>query len=155
MKASLPLPVSAGARGDERNARPPTILLVDDQPIILRALRRVFRSEGYSILSAGSGEEALALLEREDCDLIISDYLMPEINGIELIGRVKEIRPGLPCILLTGHADFDIVSRVIRGGLLCKFALKPWNDSDLRKAVADALAAVRRDRAAPPEGVSD
>lgn len=127
-----------------RNADPAqrrTILLVDDQPIILRALRRVFRNEGYNVLSATGAAAALDILGRVPCDLIIADYLMPEMNGVELIAKVKERWPGIACIMLTGHADLEALAGFIRRGELCKFALKPWNDRDLRVAVADALAA--------------
>lgn len=155
MKAGIPSSTLSADGGKRRDTQLVTIMLVDDQPIILRALRRVFRNEGYNILCASGADEALALLECAHCDLLITDYLMPEIDGIELIGKIKEKYPDLPCIMLTGHADFDIVSRAIRRGLLCKFALKPWSDNDLRKAVADALAATPRGCSAPPEDGTD
>ncbi len=145
MKGNMRSTAPACDRGDEQDHRH-TILLVDDQPIILRALRRVFRNEGYHILSATSGDDALAVLERVRCDLLIVDYLMPKLNGIELIHRVKERWPDMPCVLLTGHTDFAAVAGVIRSGQLYKFALKPWNDNDLRTTVVEALTAARNGR---------
>ena len=115
------------------------ILLVDDEPNVLNALRRVFRQENYIILAAGNGREALNLLEKEPCQLMISDYMMPEINGADLLKRVKEKYPEMIRIMLTGHADTGAVMGAIKEGAVYKFILKPWNDDDLRVTVGLAL----------------
>lgn len=115
------------------------LLLVDDEPHVLNALKRVFRQENYRILTAGSGREALEVLARERCQLMISDYLMPEMNGAELLRQVKEQYPEMIRIMLTGHADTAAVMGAIKEGAVYKFILKPWNDDDLRVTVALAL----------------
>ena len=115
------------------------ILLVDDEPNVLNALRRVFRQENYIILAAGNGREALNLLEKEPCQLMISDYMMPGINGADLLKRVKEKYPEMIRIMLTGHADTGAVMGAIKEGAVYKFILKPWNDDDLRVTVGLAL----------------
>ena len=115
------------------------ILLVDDEPNVVNALRRVFRQESYRILTAHNGEDALKLLEREQCQLMISDFKMPGMNGGELMRRTKQLYPDMIRIMLTGHADTDAVVAAIREGAVYKFILKPWNDADLRVTVGLAL----------------
>ena len=89
------------------------ILLVDDEPNILNALRRVFRREPYDIVTASSGHDALSLLENEPCHLMLSDFRMPRMDGGELIRRVRARYPEMVRIMLTGHADTTAVMDAI------------------------------------------
>ncbi len=115
------------------------ILLVDDEPNVLSALTRVFRQESYAVTTAGNGQEALDLLRREPFHLMISDYMMPGMNGAELLKQAKAAKPEMIRIMLTGHADTGAVMGAINEGAVYKFILKPWNDDDLRVTVALAL----------------
>ena len=115
------------------------ILFVDDEPNVLKALQRAFRQENYQVVTAGNGEEALALLSKEPCQLMVTDYMMPGMSGAELLKRVKEKFPDTLRIMLTGHADVDAVMGAMREGAVYKFVLKPWNDDDLRVTVGLAL----------------
>ncbi|MFA6921585.1 MAG: ATPase, T2SS/T4P/T4SS family [Gallionella sp.] len=115
------------------------ILLVDDEPNVLKALQRVFRQENYAVVMVSSGQEALALLCSEPFHLVISDYMMPEMTGAELLKQVKALKPEIIRIMLTGHADTGAVMGAINEGAVYKFILKPWNDDDLRVTVALAL----------------
>lgn len=115
------------------------ILLVDDEPNVLRALRRVFHREHYEIVTAADGNQALALLAEREFQLIISDYMMPGLNGAELLKRAKNMRPDMIRIMLTGHADAGAVMGAVNEGAVYKFILKPWNDDDLRVTTALAL----------------
>jgi len=115
------------------------ILLVDDEPNVLKTLQRVFRQENYVVVTASSGQAALELLRREVFHLMISDYMMPGMNGAELLKQVKAIKPEIIRIMLTGHADTGAVMGAINEGAVYKFILKPWNDDDLRVTVALAL----------------
>lgn len=116
-----------------------TILIVDDEPNVTSALKRVFRQENYRVLTACNGEEALDLLSKETCQLMISDYMMPRMSGAELLRKVKPLYPEMIRIMLTGQADTDAVMSAIKDGAVYKFILKPWNDDDLRVTVALAL----------------
>ena len=69
------------------------LLLVDDEPNVLNALKRVFRQENYAVTTASGGQEALALLRKEPFHLMISDYMMPGMNGAELLKQVKALKP--------------------------------------------------------------
>ena len=124
---------------DQDRAAAYRLLLVDDEPNVLRALQRVFRQENYEIVTASGAQEALALMRRESFHLIISDHMMPGMNGAELLKQVKTIRPEVIRIMLTGHADTNAVMGAINEGAVYKFILKPWNDDDLRVTVALAL----------------
>ncbi len=118
---------------------PYRLLLVDDEPNVLKALMRVFRQENYQIAIAVNGQEALKQLEKEPFHVMISDYMMPVMNGAELLREARARQPDMIRIMLTGHADTAAVMAAIKDGAVYKFILKPWNDDDLRVTVALAL----------------
>lgn len=130
----------AAADPDEpAKASPYRILLVDDEPNVLSALRRVFRQENYEVVTCGEPLAALALLKAEPFHLIISDYMMPGMDGGALLQKARLIDPNMIRIMLTGHADVNAVVGAVKSGAVYKFILKPWNDDDLRVTVALAL----------------
>jgi DNA-binding NtrC family response regulator len=114
------------------------ILVVDDEAPNLRTLERLFRKE-YDVLTAGSAAEALALLQRHDVALLISDQRMPEMSGIELMSRTIDLRPHMVRILLTGYADVSSLIEAINCGHVYKYVTKPWEQEDLMITVARAL----------------
>lgn len=115
------------------------ILIVDDEPGILKALGRTFRSEAYEVVVASSAKDALVRLQEAPTHVIISDYMMPGMNGAELLKHVKKLFPDTIRIMLTGHADTGAVMGAVNEGAVYKFILKPWNDDDLRVTVSLAL----------------
>ena len=108
-----------------------TILLVDDETNILMALKRTLRGTGHTILTANSAADALHTLTHHNVDLIISDYLMPHMTGIELLSHVEKLQPDAIRVILSGHADFDIVTQAIRSGSVHKYLAKPWTNAVL------------------------
>jgi CheY-like chemotaxis protein len=126
-----------------------TILCVDDEEEVLRALQRVFLDESYCVLTAVSGAEGLAIVDREPLDLIISDYRMPSMNGAEFLGRVHASHPEILGIVLSGHAEASTVARLIEQRVVYTFVAKPWNNDELRLTVMRGLeaAATRRENA--------
>lgn len=129
----------APSNDEDKKRDPYRLLLVDDEPNVLSALRRVFNAENYEIVTAKDGNEALTLLAERHFHLLISDYMMPSLNGAELLKRAKRMRPEMIRIMLTGHADTGAVMGAVNEGAVYKFILKPWNDDDLRVTVALAL----------------
>ncbi|TSA41269.1 MAG: response regulator [Betaproteobacteria bacterium] len=128
--------------GDARQEAPRQryrLLLVDDEPNVLKSLQRVFRQENYDIAPAFNAKDALELLRKETFHLIISDFMMSGMNGGELLRKAREIHPDMIRIMLTGHADTGAIMAAINEGAVYKFILKPWNDDDLRVTVALAL----------------
>ena len=121
-----------------------TILLVDDEAPILRALQRLFRREGYQILTAEGGEQALALLSdtADPVSLIISDQRMPGMNGARFLELSREVAPDAIRFLLTGYSDLDAVVASINRGEIQRYLTKPWNDQDLLLQVRQAIEQV-------------
>ncbi|MCL7942536.1 ATPase, T2SS/T4P/T4SS family [Marinobacter sp. ATCH36] len=123
----------------EEKKAPYRLLLVDDEPNILASLRRVFQRENYELLFAKDGTEALRIMEKQPVELIMTDFMMPGMNGSELLKEVRERWPQTIRIMLTGHANTDAVMGSIREGAVYRFILKPWNDDDIRLTIALAL----------------
>lgn len=121
------------------------ILFVDDEKNVLRALQRSFIDEDYEILTAQSGPEALALLEREiPVSLVVSDYRMPGMNGVELLRKVCEAWPQATRIVLSGFADAPAVVAAINQGKIFRFIPKPWDEEELKTSVRDGIEQFRQ-----------
>ncbi|WP_228716971.1 HD domain-containing phosphohydrolase [Billgrantia pellis] len=116
-----------------------SVLLVDDEPNILRALRRVLRREDYRLLTANNGEEALVVMQTEPVDLVVSDSRMPGMDGAELLSRIQQHWPECRRLMLTGHADLTSTIRAINEGQIYRYITKPWSDDDLRLTLRQAL----------------
>jgi CheY-like chemotaxis protein len=117
-----------------------TILFVDDETSILKALRRIFLDENYHVITAGGGQEALDLLQAgETPTVIISDQRMPGMGGAEFLSRARKILPDSIRMVLTGYADINAAMESINQGGIYRYILKPWNDEELRLAVKDAV----------------
>jgi len=115
------------------------ILIVDNERNVIQALRRLFRKEGYSILTAQHGEEGLGHLEEEEVALVISDTLMEDMDGIVFLERARAIRPEAIRIILSGYPDADAITEAVNKGSIYRFILKPWNDEELKLSVRRAL----------------
>jgi type II secretory ATPase GspE/PulE/Tfp pilus assembly ATPase PilB-like protein/DNA-binding response OmpR family regulator len=115
------------------------LLFVDDEPGIVKALARVFRQENYEIVTAANGAEGLQRINEATTHLVISDFMMPVMNGADFLREVKQRSPETIRIMLTGHADTNAVMGAVNEGAVYKFILKPWNDDDLRITVSLAL----------------
>jgi response regulator RpfG family c-di-GMP phosphodiesterase len=118
---------------------PARILFVDDEPNILSSLRRLFRSQGYQVLTAESGKAGLAILETEAIDLIISDMRMPEMDGAQFLEHVRASWPDTIRLLLTGYSDIQSILAAINRGEIYRYITKPWDDNDIVLVVRHAL----------------
>jgi len=118
----------------------PIVLLVDDEPNILKTLRRLFMEDDYDIHTAGNGREGLAVLEDGlKPAIIISDQRMPEMGGAEFLAKAKVLVPESIRMVLTGYADINAAVTAINEGGIYRYILKPWNDDDLRQTVREAV----------------
>lgn len=118
----------------------PRILLVDDEQSVLNALRRFFRRSGYDVTTSTSGREGLAILESsEPFHLVISDYRMPEMNGVEFLSAVRARWPETVRIVLSGFADTNAIISATNEGNIYKFIPKPWDEPFLLQSVQEAL----------------
>ena len=114
------------------------ILVIDDEEHMLVLFESVLGKEGYVVASAASAEAALLLLETEEFDLIISDLLLPGIDGLTLLQQVKTLRPTLPCILLTGHGTVRSAVEAMKEGAI-DYLTKPVDTDELKVVITKAL----------------
>ena len=118
--------------------KPARLLLVDDDPGLLKLLGMRLVSEGYSVVTAESGPEALRVLGREKVDLVISDLRMDEMDGLQLFSEIQKGQPGMPVIILTAHGSIpDAVAATQQG--VFSFLTKPVDKDALYKAIDEAL----------------
>lgn len=114
------------------------LLLVDDDPGLLKLLGLRLISEGYSVVTAESGAEGLRVLNREKVDLVISDLRMDEMDGMQLFAEIQKVQPGMPVIILTAHGSIpDAVAATQQG--VFSFLTKPVDKDALYQAIDDAL----------------
>jgi response regulator RpfG family c-di-GMP phosphodiesterase len=120
--------------------RAPTILIVDDEEMVLTSLKAYLSLEtDYRVLTFTSAKEALAVAQKEPIDLVISDYLMPEMDGITFLGKMKQIAPEAPRIVLTGYADKENAIKGINEVGLYQYLEKPWDNADLQLVIKNGL----------------
>ena len=115
------------------------VLIVDDESMIRSTLKSVLSREPYDVICADSGEEALAILEKEEIDLIITDEMMPGMTGIELLAITRKKYPDTFRMILTGFAKLDSAITAINKGEVYRFFTKPCNIDDLIEAIRQAL----------------
>ncbi len=109
-----------------------SLLFVDDEQAILRALLRIFRDSEYQIHLASSGQEGLEILERNPVDLVISDMRMPVMNGQQFLSEVKERYPNVTRLILSGYSDEKETFQAVLAGTAKLYMLKPWDNDKLR-----------------------
>ena len=118
--------------------KPAHLLLVDDDPGLLKLLGMRLVSEGYSVVTAESGQEGLKVLSREKIDLVISDLRMDEMDGLQLFTEIQKQQPGMPVIILTAHGSIpDAVAATQQG--VFSFLTKPVDKDALYKSIDSAL----------------
>jgi len=132
---------TAARRPVSSSDRKRAILVVDDEPEVRKALRRTLRSPDYVVYDVGSAREALDLLKSHVIDLVISDYDMPVMNGIDFLQRVRLTNPSIRRVLLTARADVHTAARVLNEGAAHRLLLKPWSNVDLRGILNLTLSA--------------
>jgi DNA-binding NtrC family response regulator len=120
--------------------RPPAVLIVDDEEMVTTSLRNLFRLRThYRAVECNSPEDALAKAAAETFDLVISDYLMPSMDGIAFLSRFKVVQPQAMRILLTGYADKESAIQAINEVGLYQYVEKPWDNDALLISVKNAL----------------
>jgi DNA-binding NtrC family response regulator len=116
------------------------ILIVDDEESIVNALKRCLRKVAdWEIETFTSGSEALRRAEGTSFDLFISDFRMPEMNGVEFLSKVKKIQPNSARIILSGYTDLEALVGAINEAEIFRFINKPWNDYELILTIEQAL----------------
>ncbi|MEM1108454.1 MAG: HD domain-containing phosphohydrolase [Planctomycetota bacterium] len=119
------------------------ILLVDDEPSILRSLKRTLRRGGHEVITAEGGAAGIDILEQQEIHLIICDQRMPDVPGPEVLAKAYQLQPDAFRITLTGHTDLEAAQKSINDGHVNQFLMKPWDDNHLRRCVEDGLRSYR------------
>jgi DNA-binding NtrC family response regulator len=134
-----------------RNA-PPRILVVDDEPDACELLRQILESEGYDAIPETSASSALDRIAKQDFDLVVSDVIMAEMDGLDLCRHIVESRPEVPVILLTGRGNMNTVISALRSGAR-DFLTKPLDAESVATSVARILQrhALKEPSSIPPE----
>jgi CheY-like chemotaxis protein len=116
----------------------PRLLVVDDDAANLSTFRRVFRQE-YDVVIAGSGAEALQVLDSQTVDVALVDHSMPGMTGLELLHWVQYLHPNVKRVMLTGYADLPELSAAIDEGLVMRIVPKPWDRSEIAQVVGQVM----------------
>src|SRR5512145_1324577 len=120
----------------------PRILIVDDEPSMRDMLRIVLRRDGYDVVVAGNGAEAIAILEKERVDLLLSDIRMPDVGGVDVLRAAKNVNRDIIAFMMTAFASTDSAVEAMRLGAVDYFT-KPFNMDELRLKVRQQMEAHR------------
>jgi len=116
-----------------------TVLFVDDEVNILKALQRLLRNEPMRVLTASRPQEAIALLDREHAQVVVSDQRMPEMSGVDLLSTVRERHGDIVRMMLTGYTEMNIAVEAINKGEIYRLITKPWNGDELKATLRQAF----------------
>jgi len=119
------------------------LLVIDDEPHILRAIERVFADQDIQVLSAANPRQGLEILSRGEIAVLVTDNMMPGMDGLEVLRRAKVISPDTVRIMLTGHASLDTAIAAINLGEVFRFVLKPWDNDEFVGIVNEAVQRYR------------
>ena len=120
--------------------KPPVVVIVDDEEMVLTSLRSFLMLEtDYDIDTYDSPTKAIEKIRESSVDLVISDYLMPDMNGIEFLLEIKKLQPYATRILLTGYADKENAIKAINEVGLYQYVEKPWENEELKLIIQNGL----------------
>lgn len=120
----------------------PRILFVDDEEKSRKYFALIF-GRTWDVVLAANGAEGLEVLQEEESGrigVIVTDHIMPRLTGIDMLERVRELRPGIVRVLSTAYADSDLVAAAAKSGVIDHFVVKPWIMSQLRETLEQATA---------------
>ena len=114
------------------------ILIVDDDEGLVHFLKRFFARQEYEVKSCGSGREAIDLVSREAFDLILMDYKMPGMNGLDTLSEIRRLQVKTPIIVMTAYGTMDTAIEAMKLGAY-DYILKPFDGSELQRVARDAM----------------
>jgi len=116
-----------------------SLLIVDDEPNVVSSLKRQLRREGYNIYSANSGKAGLDLLNSNDIGVVVSDQMMPEMDGVTFLESARQINPDMVRILLTGHSTLQNAMAAINRSRIFAYLTKPWSPEALKRTLSSGF----------------
>lgn len=120
------------------------LLYVDDEPLMCRALVRALKRQPVSIVTAGSGKEGLNIARREPIDMLITDYLLHDLTGIDVAAQVRALHPRASIVLVSGFFDWARREQELEAAGIEYFLPKPWEIGQLENLVRDAIKRKQR-----------
>ena len=120
-----------------------TILVVDHEELFIEYIQRVMSDENYNVITAASGQEGLDILEKQQVSMVISEYEIPLMNGLEFLEKVRIIYPNILTIMVTEHADIELAIRAINEAGVYKFLLKPLDDIYFKNMIKKTLESLQ------------
>ncbi|MEK7323167.1 MAG: EAL domain-containing protein [Pseudomonadota bacterium] len=148
-RGGFPVPALQSLGSDPR----PTLLILDDEPAVIAALKRVLSGEDYTVLGTTDPDEAFAILATHRIAVLLCDLRMPGISGTEFLRRAKQLHPDTARLILSGYTDLKTVTEAVNTGFISKFLSKPWQDDDLRTTLREVLRAKERGLSESPATV--
>ena len=126
--------------GETKKPRPATVLVVDDEEMITASIRNFLELEAdYQVVTFTAPREALDYLRQHGADLILSDYVMPDMNGIDFLIAARRLHPAATRILLTGYTDKENAIRAINEAGIFQYIEKPWDNDELKIVIRNGL----------------
>jgi response regulator RpfG family c-di-GMP phosphodiesterase len=126
------------------------VVLIDDEPCILAALKRLLRNEPYEFLATHVPEEAIHWVLEKHASLLMADQRMPGVTGLEILELVMKCSPSTVRVMLTGHSDLSGVLRTTKIEAIQRLIRKPWDAEELKRAIQDLLR--QREQGTPADG---
>jgi DNA-binding NtrC family response regulator len=120
-----------------------TILVVDHEESFIEYIQRMMSDENYNLITVASGQEGLDVLEKQQVSMVISEYEIPLMNGLEFLEKVRIIYPNILTIMVTDHADIDLAIKAINEAGVYKFLLKPLDDIDFKNMIKKTLESLQ------------
>lgn len=121
------------------------ILIVDDEPIVRESIRDWLKDAGYEVATAETGEEALALVGKQDFSVIIMDVRLPGKTGVTVLKEVKALKPGIKSIIITAYPSAEMVAEARKLGVV-DYLIKPIAPDDLERLVRETLAKLEQEK---------
>ncbi len=121
------------------------ILIVDDEPIVRESIRDWLKDAGYKVATAETGEEALALVGKQDFSVIIMDVRLPGKTGVTVLKEVKALKPGIKSIIITAYPSAEMVTEARKLGVV-DYLIKPIAPDDLERLVRETLAKLEQEK---------
>jgi DNA-binding NtrC family response regulator len=120
-----------------------TILVVDDEELFIEYIKSMLSGESYNVITASSGKQGLEILKKQRVNLVISEYKIPLMNGLEFLEKVKIIYPDILTVMVTDQADINLAIKAINEAGVYKFLLKPWDDIDFKNTIKRTLKSLQ------------
>jgi DNA-binding NtrC family response regulator len=120
-----------------------TILVVDDEELFIEYIKSMLSGESYNVVTASNGKQGLEILKKQSVNLVISEYKIPLMNGLEFLEKVRIIYPDILTVMVTDQADINLAIKAVNEAGVYKFLLKPWDDIDFKNTIKRTLESLQ------------